>query len=89
MKCAENLLELYVDLDDFLKIFLPEFKKRLISNGQIKRNRATQMSESEIIACHPKRTGSHKVFKNFAAVGMSSMGWFYGFKLHLICNHRG
>ena len=49
MKCAENLTELYADVDDFLKIFLPEFKKRLISDGRIKRNRATQMSESEIM----------------------------------------
>ena len=49
MKCAENLTELYADIDDFLKIFLPEFKKRLISDGRIKRNRATQMSESEIM----------------------------------------
>ena len=24
-----------------------------------------------------------------AEIGKSSMGWFYGFKLHLVCNDRG
>lgn len=24
-----------------------------------------------------------------AETGKSSMGWFYGFKLHLICNDKG
>ncbi len=31
----------------------------------------------------------HKVFKGIAARGKSSMGWFFGFKLHLICNEKG
>ena len=31
----------------------------------------------------------HKVFDGFAERGCCSMGWFYGFKLHLICNERG
>jgi hypothetical protein len=29
------------------------------------------------------------VFKGVAETGKSSMGWFYGFKLHLICNDKG
>lgn len=36
-----------------------------------------------------KRISSHKVFKNIAAKGKTSVGWFYGFKLHLIINHLG
>ncbi len=31
----------------------------------------------------------HKVFKGIAARGKSSIGWFLGFKLHLICNEKG
>ena len=31
----------------------------------------------------------HKVFKGIAARGKCSMGWFFGFKLHLICNEKG
>ena len=39
--------------------------------------------------CHNKRIKRNKVFKEYAQVGKSTMGWFYGFKLHLICNERG
>ena len=34
--------------------------------------------------CHIKREKQHKVFKDLAQKGKSSMGWFYGFKLHLV-----
>jgi len=39
--------------------------------------------------CHKKRIKRNKVFKNIAKVGKSSMGWFFGFKLHLIINDKG
>src|SRR5579863_1768223 len=39
--------------------------------------------------CHNKRIHSHKVFKNLAQRGQTSMGWFYGFKVHFIINHLG
>ena len=39
--------------------------------------------------CDNKRIPSHKVFKGIAARGKSSMGWFYGFKLHLVINDKG
>ena len=39
--------------------------------------------------CHNKRIKRNKVFKGYAERGKSTMGWFYGFKLHLICNERG
>lgn len=39
--------------------------------------------------CHNKRINSHKVFKGLAARGKSTMGWFFGFKLHIIINHKG
>jgi hypothetical protein len=39
--------------------------------------------------CHPKRKHSHKVFKGLADWGKSSVGWYFGFKLHLIINDRG
>jgi hypothetical protein len=42
-----------------------------------------------LAACHNKRTSQHKVFKNIAQMGKSTMGWFYGFKLHLIINQKG
>lgn len=42
-----------------------------------------------IPVCHNKRTSRHKVFKGLAALGKSTMGWFFGFKLHLIINEKG
>lgn len=39
--------------------------------------------------CKNQRIHMHKVFKGIAARGKCSMGWFFGFKLHLICNERG
>jgi len=39
--------------------------------------------------CHIKRAHSNKVFSGVARKGKSSMGWFYGLKLHLITNNLG
>ena len=38
--------------------------------------------------CHNKRIRRHKVFQGLAQRGKSTMGWFYGFKLHLIINDK-
>jgi hypothetical protein len=46
--------------------------------------------DSTLLAvCHPKRATRHKVFTGFAAWGRSSLGWCYGFKLHLLINGLG
>jgi hypothetical protein len=39
--------------------------------------------------CHNKRIRRNKTFKGIAEVGKSTMGWFFGFKLHLIINDKG
>ncbi len=39
--------------------------------------------------CHIKRERSHKTFKNIAVKGHCSLGWFFGFKLHLVINDKG
>lgn len=39
--------------------------------------------------CHNRRIYRHKVFAGMAARGKTSLGWFYGFKLHLIVNEYG
>ena len=39
--------------------------------------------------CHSRRINRHRVFKNLAARGKTSMGWFYGFKLHLVVSESG
>ena len=39
--------------------------------------------------CDNYRIHNHRVFSEYAKTGKSSMGWFYGFKLHLIINDEG
>ena len=38
---------------------------------------------------HIKREKQHKVFKGIAEKSFGTMGWFYGFKLHLVANDKG
>jgi len=47
------------------------------------------VDSTPIRACKNKRIYNHKTFNGIAARGKSTMGYFYGFKLHLIINDRG
>ncbi len=159
----DSLLELFCDVDDFCKGFLPIWNKQLLANGQKQRQRARSLTISEIMTiliafhqshyrnfkayymdqvlnywrpefpglvsytrfieyipsalvplivylrtcclgnctgisfidstsidvCLNQRIHSHKVFEGLAARGQTSMGWFFGFKLHLVVNDRG
>ncbi|KAA6303991.1 hypothetical protein EZS27_044366, partial [termite gut metagenome] len=49
----------------------------------------TYVDSTCIRVCHNKRIRRNKVFKGLAEIGKSTMGWFFGFKLHLLCNERG
>jgi len=157
-----NLIGTFCDVDDFCKVFIPEWEARLITNGEIKRRRVKRMSNAEIMTiiisfhqshyrdfknyylgyvakhlkayfpsllsytrfievmpsviiplntylttlfgkptgiafidstkiavCHIIRAKRNKVFNGIAAHGKGTMGWFFGFKLHLIVNHLG
>ena len=44
---------------------------------------------TSLVVCHNRRIRGHRVFKNVARRGKTSLGWFYGFKLHLVVNDRG
>ncbi|MGV2831728.1 transposase [Myxosarcina sp. GI1(2024)] len=44
------------------------------------------VDSTPIEVCHPCRARSHKVFGNLPQWGKNSVGWYYGFKLHLITN---
>ena len=39
--------------------------------------------------CRNQRIHMHKTFEGLASRGKCSMGWFFGFKLHLIINDKG
>ena len=47
------------------------------------------LDSTPLAVCHNKRIAQHKVFKEQAQRGKTSVGWFYGFKLHLVINHEG
>ena len=49
----------------------------------------TFADSTPIRVCKNKRIKRNKVFTDIANVGKSTMGWFYGFKLHLILNEKG
>ena len=49
----------------------------------------TYVDSTPIRVCNKKRIKRNKVFKDIATVGKSTMGWFFGFKLHLIVNDKG
>lgn len=47
------------------------------------------IDSTSLVVCHNRRIHSHRVFKSVARRGKASMGWFYGFKLHLVVNDQG
>lgn len=44
---------------------------------------------TKIEVCHIMRAKRHKVLAEYAHHGKGTMGWSFGFKLHLIINHHG
>lgn len=157
-----KLTETYCDVDDFCKLFIPQWEQMLIDDGTTKRRRKKRMSASELMTiiisfhqsnyrdfknyylgfvtkhlkghfpsmlsytrflavmpsvlvplcsyltarlgkptgiafvdstkievCHIMRAKRHRVFKGIAKHGKGTMGWSFGFKLHLIVNHIG
>ncbi|ENM5740627.1 IS982 family transposase, partial [Vibrio mimicus] len=47
------------------------------------------IDSTSIKVCHNLRIPRHKISKGIASRGKGTMGWFYGFKLHIITNHLG
>jgi len=67
-----------IPLIAFLKI------KRLVKSDSI-----TFVDSTKIEVCHNKRIPRNRVFKGMAKRGKSTMGWFYGFKLHIAITENG
>jgi DDE family transposase len=47
------------------------------------------IDSTPLAVCHNARIHSHRVFAGRAARGKTSVGWFFGFKLHLVVNDQG
>ncbi len=154
--------EIFCEIDDFCKLFFPQFEGRLLASKDAKRRRPVSMSAAEIMTivilfhlshyrdfknfyldcvvrqmtayfpkllsynrfvevqgrvfpalcafmknktghetglyyvdsttlkvCRNQRIARHRTFDGIARRGKSSMGWFYGFKLHVVINTAG
>ncbi|MFT6102479.1 MAG: hypothetical protein ACJA2B_000921 [Candidatus Endobugula sp.] len=46
-------------------------------------------NSTSLKVCHNIRIPRNRVFDGVAKRGKGTMGWFYGFKLHLLINHIG
>ena len=47
------------------------------------------IDSTALTVCHNKRIASNRVFAGLAQRGKTTLGWFYGFKLHLVVNDCG
>lgn len=47
------------------------------------------IDSTPLVVCHNRRIHQHKTFAGLAQRGKTSVGWFFGFKLHLIINDLG
>jgi hypothetical protein len=47
------------------------------------------IDSTSLAVCHNARIHQHRVFAGRAARGKTSVGWFYGFKLHLVVKDQG
>ena len=76
----------FVELEKEVAVPLALFIKKVLPG------RCTGISfvdSTPLRVCKNQRIHIHKTFKGIARRGKCSMGWFFGFKLHLICNERG
>jgi hypothetical protein len=46
------------------------------------------IDSTSLPVCHTRRIARHKVFVGLAGRGKTSIGWVFGFKLHLVFNHE-
>lgn len=60
-----------------------------LSTRRVTSKGISYVDSTPLRVCCNKRIPRHKVFRGTARRGKSSMGWFYGFKLHLIIDDEG
>lgn len=157
-----SVLELFCAVDDFCQAFEPQWRQRLLSASEVRRQRVGQLCLSEVMTlmihfhqsryrdfksyyqhhvqvylrqefpqlvsysrfvelmpravvplavylrscfgsctgisfvdsttltvCRNQRIHQHKVFAEIATRGKNTLGWFFGFKLHLVVNEQG
>lgn len=76
----------FVELEKQVAVPLDLFIKKVLLG---KCTGISFVDSTPLRVCRNQRIHIHKVFKGIAQRGKCSMGWFFGFKLHLICNEKG
>ena len=61
----DSLLELFVNVDDFCQVFLPQLEQQMLTSGAIKRRRTRSLSVSEVMTILIHFHQSH--YRNFKA----------------------
>ena len=61
----------------------------LKTKGLVDCTRISFVDSTPLRVCDKRRIGQHKTFKEIAQRGQFSLGWFFGFKLHIITNYCG
>ena len=76
----------FVELEKEVAIPLALFIKKMLLG---KCTGISFVDSTPLRVCKNQRIHIHRTFKGIAQRGKCSMGWFFGFKLHLICNEKG
>jgi hypothetical protein len=76
----------FVELEKTVALPLAIFIKKVLLG---KCTGISFVDSTPLRVCRNQRIHIHKVFKGIAERGKCSMGWFFRFKLHLICNEKG
>ena len=76
----------FVELEKEVAVPLALFIKKVLLG---KCTGISFVDSTPLRVCRNQRIHIHKVFKGIAQRGKCSMGWFFAFKLHLICNEKG
>ena len=64
-----KLVELFCDVDDFCKVFIPQWQKQLLEDGTLKRQRSGRMTTSEIMTIVVSFHMSH--YRDFKTITLS------------------
>ena len=88
LKCQFPNLVSYNRFVELMSTVMALLTKYLISKFG-KNTGISYIDSTPIQVCKPKRMGRNKVFKGLATKAKSSIGWFFGFKVHLIINECG
>ena len=76
----------FVELQKSILLHLAVFIKEVLLG---KCTGVSYVDSTPLKVCNNKRIHNHRVFKGLAQRGKCSMGWFFGFKLHIIINDKG